>query len=161
MGTHTINSDAMVSGVMDSLRSLVRALRTSAHAVERGTGITGAQLFVLRRLADSPAASMNELAERTSTHQSSVSVVVTRLAERGLVERVPAAVDARRVGIRITPAGEALLGGAPGTAQERLVETLRRMPAARLDLLSAGLHDLLTSAGLDTPTAGFFFEDDA
>jgi DNA-binding MarR family transcriptional regulator len=161
MGTHSIRRDAQVAAVMDALRSLVRALRTSAHAVERGTGISGAQLFVLRQLAASPAGSMNELARRTSTHQSSVSVVVTRLAARGLVERAVAADDARRTEIRITPAGEAVLGGAPATAQERLVQTLQRMDETQLEALGQTLHDLLAAAGLDEPAPGFFFEDDA
>jgi DNA-binding MarR family transcriptional regulator len=162
MGTHTIrqqDSPDAVAGIMDALRSLVRALRASAHVVERGTGISGAQLFVLRQVAEAPAGSMKELARRTSTHQSSVSVVVARLAKRGLVRRAPGA-DARRTEIRVTPAGLALLGGAPGTAQERLIETLRRMPAERLDALSDSLRQLLDASGLDEHSPGFFFEDD-
>src|SRR5688572_25209379 len=82
-----------ITNVMDALRLVVRALRISTRAVEKEIGISGAQLFVLQRLEDSPARSVNELAERTSTHQSSVSTVVSRLVERGLARRAPSAED--------------------------------------------------------------------
>jgi MarR family transcriptional regulator, lower aerobic nicotinate degradation pathway regulator len=76
---------------LDAIRKLIRALGDSARMAQGRTGITGAQLFVLRMLAAQPAGlSINELADRTMTHQSSVSVVVSRLAARGLVARAPA-----------------------------------------------------------------------
>ncbi|HEX3345342.1 MAG TPA: helix-turn-helix domain-containing protein, partial [Polyangiaceae bacterium] len=72
---------------MDALRRVVRDLRLSARDAERSAGISGAQLFVLQSLRNEAAASLNELAERTLTDQSSVSVVVKRLADRKLVAR--------------------------------------------------------------------------
>src|SRR3954465_9301852 len=72
---------------LDEVRRLVQALRQSTVQAERETGLSGAQLFVLQQLAQTPAQSLNDLAERTHTHQSSVSVVVTRLVGRGLVSR--------------------------------------------------------------------------
>lgn len=64
-----------------------------------------AQLFVLQELDKREAQSLNELAERTATHQSSVSVVVRRLVERGLVTWVADTEDRRRVQLAVTPAG--------------------------------------------------------
>jgi MarR family transcriptional regulator, lower aerobic nicotinate degradation pathway regulator len=164
MGTHISDSrdeagDA--AAVMDSLRTLVRALRVSGCSVERAIGISGAQLFVLQQLAGAPARSVNELAERTRTHQSSVSAVVSRLVERGLAARSPAAGDARRMEIAITRAGRALLSGAPRSAQVRMVEALERMPPAQLRALEDALAALVREAGLQDLPASFFFEDDA
>src|SRR5689334_15186059 len=90
---------------MNAVRSIVRAQRINTRAVELKMGISLAQLFVLQQLADRPADSLNELAERTATHQSSVSVVVRRLVERGLVSRTASANDRRRIEIEVTPAG--------------------------------------------------------
>ena len=160
MASHTFAAETSVAEVMDALRVMVKSLQQSSREVQRATGISGAQFFVLQQLAAQSADSLNALAARTSTHQSSVSVVVSRLAARGLVAREPAADDARRTAIRITPAGEATLAGAPATLQERLVDALRALPAERIEQLSATLREVLTTAGL-TPTEGFFFEDDA
>jgi DNA-binding MarR family transcriptional regulator len=118
--------------VLDSVRRLVQTLRTSGRAAEERVGVTGAQLYILRQLAaaDRPL-SVNELAERTLTHQSSVSVVVQRLGNRGLVRRVRSAQDARRMELSLSPAAHGLLRKAPEAAQERLIAALALMPARR------------------------------
>src|SRR5215470_9599078 len=85
-----------VRAIMDALRRIVRGLRLTARDAERSAGISGAQLFVLQSLAEERASSLNDLADRTLTDQSSVSVVVKRLADRKLVARKAAADDARR-----------------------------------------------------------------
>src|SRR5262249_57939376 len=99
--------------VLDSLRRIVRSFRVSARAVEGRLGISAAQLFVLHQLAESDASSIDELAARTLTHQSSVSVVVSRLAERGLVIRRTARDDARRTEIALSAAGRAVAARPP------------------------------------------------
>src|SRR6516165_4152555 len=91
-----------VRAVMDSLRRIVRGLRLSARDAERSAGISGAQLFVLQSLAEERASSLNDLADRTLTDQSSVSVVVKRLTDRKLVARKAAADDARRIELSLT-----------------------------------------------------------
>src|SRR5262245_46150204 len=85
------------TAILDDLRRLVRVLRESSRAAEAILGVTGAQLFVLKTLAGEPVLSLNTLAERTRTHQSTVSVVVKRLVARGLVTRTTSSVDARRI----------------------------------------------------------------
>src|SRR5579884_2337837 len=132
MGANSINashgSDARVmERSMNAVRSIVRALRIITRAIELKMGISLAQLFVLQQLAEKPADSLNELAERTATHQSSVSVVVRRLVERGLVTRVASPADRRRVQIALTPAGDAVLRGAPPTVQSDLMHGMSRM----------------------------------
>src|SRR5436309_398434 len=104
-----------VERAMNAVRSIVRAQRISTRAIELKMGISLAQLFVLEQLAHRPAESLNELAERTATHQSSVSVVVRRLVDRGLVSRTASPVDKRRIEIAVTTEGRTLLVGAPST----------------------------------------------
>src|SRR5215475_9657267 len=94
---------------MNAVRSIVRAQRINTRAVELKMGISLAQLFVLQQLAERSADSLNELADRTATHQSSVSVVVRRLVERGFVSRSSSTADRRRIEIAVTPGGPALL----------------------------------------------------
>src|SRR3954470_6845054 len=105
---------------MNAVRSIVRALRINTRSIELKMGISLAQLFVLQQLAEKSAASLNELADRTATHQSSVSVVVRRLVDRGYVSRTSAATDKRRIRIALTREGEAMLKDAPTTVQTQL-----------------------------------------
>src|SRR6195952_2402515 len=128
--------DRASQDVMDALRRIVRALRESSRASERSIGLSAAQVFVLHRLAGAPALSLNELAQRTLTHQSSVSVVVSKLVRRGVVARVPSTIDARRVEIALTRRGRSLIEKVPGAApQDRLIAGLALIGARRRRIL--------------------------
>jgi MarR family transcriptional regulator, lower aerobic nicotinate degradation pathway regulator len=150
---------AAIRAVLDALRRVVRELRLSARGAERAAGISGAQLFVLQTLARRPASSLNDLAVRTLTDQSSVSVVVGRLVDRKLVTRRASRDDARRVELNVTPAGLRLLARCPEPTQERLFEALDRVSASELDSLGAGLGALVREMGIENEEPRMFFEE--
>lgn len=134
---------------MNAVRSIVRALRINTRAIELKMGISLAQLFVLQQLAERAADSLNDLAERTATHQSSVSVVVRRLVERGYVTRTSSSADKRRIEIGLTPEGRKLLEDAPSTIQTQLVSALRQMGRDDQQNLADLLERWLTTAKID------------
>jgi len=134
---------------MNAVRSIVRALRINTRAIELKMGISLAQLFVLQQLAERPADSLNDLAERTATHQSSVSVVVRRLVERGYVTRTSSTADKRRIEIGLTPDGRKLLEDAPSTIQTQLVAALRQLGRNDQETLASLLERWLTVAKID------------
>ena len=144
--------------MMDDLRRLVQYLRLSAGAAQRRLGVSGAQLFVLQQLRRAPASSVDELAARTLTDQSSVSVVVTRLHARKLVARRRSPDDGRRVEILLTARGRALLERAPRPAQEKLLAGLSRMTPAELSRVAASLRLLVTKSGIAGKPPSLFFE---
>ena len=158
VGTSGTSAEPATRQVLDAIRRIVRALRESSRATERSVGIGAAQLFVLQRLAAAPGLSLNELAARTFTHQSSVSVVVSRLVDRGLLTRTRGGDDGRRIAISATPAGRALLARAPAAAQERLLAGLALMgarPRRELADLLGRLVDLMALPDRNPP---MFFE---
>jgi DNA-binding MarR family transcriptional regulator len=143
--------------VLDAIRHIVQALRESSRAAEKYVGLSSAQLFVLHALEESPGLSLNELAERTRTHQSSVSAVVSRLTRARLVERGTASGDARRAEIRLSSRGRTRLRRTPRTAQERLVQAVDGLPKAERTRLALLLRRLVDEMGLETrgPAAMF------
>jgi DNA-binding MarR family transcriptional regulator len=147
--------------VLDAIRRIVQALRESSRLAESRVGLSGAQLFVLRTVADVPGLSLNELAERTRTHQSSVSAVVTRLAREGLVQKRTAGGDARRIEIRLSPGGRRRLGRAPQTAQERLVASVDGLRDAERARLAVTLEGLVRGMALPRKRPAMFFEEPA
>ena len=155
MGANSMEHDVTetthtpVERAMNVVRSIVRAQRINTRAIELKMGISLAQLFVLQQLADRPADSLNELAERTATHQSSVSVVVRRLVERGYVSRTASAADKRRIQIEVTPTGRALLSDAPATIQSQLIASLQRMSSDDQAKVADLLERWLQGAAID------------
>jgi DNA-binding MarR family transcriptional regulator len=146
--TGTADSQA-VARSMNAIRSVVRALRINTRSIELQMGISLAQLFVLQQLAERPASSLNDLADRTATHQSSVSVVVRRLVERGFVSRTSSPTDKRRIEIALTPQGRDLLSGAPTTIQTQMMNAMSRMAPNERDMLADLLEKWLREAKID------------
>ncbi len=144
--------------VFDTLRRLVHALHTASNEAERRLGVTGAQLFVLAQLRASPSLSINALAERTMTHQSTVSVVVRRLVRRKLVKKVRAADDGRRVELTLTPAGVSLLRRAPEPVQTRLARAVAALGTAERRAMARGLVKLAEELGAAESPPALFFE---
>ncbi len=145
--------------MLKSLRQLVHGLRATSHAVEDDLGLTGAQLFVLRELAVEPDVSIRRLSERTMTDPSSVSVVVARLTERGLVNRSRDPEDGRRSVLSVSKRGQAVLERSPEPYQAKLFAALQALPRQRLRQLHLGLSALLDGSKQSRSTAPLFFED--
>ena len=136
-----------VGVILDALRSIVRELRLASREAEQRVGVHGAQLHALRQLSDTPATSLTELAERTHTDISSVSVVVSRLVEQGLVARKSADDDRRRLSLGLTARGRAVIRRAPETGTSRLLRAASHLSDRELHGLASGLAKLVD--GLD------------
>jgi DNA-binding MarR family transcriptional regulator len=143
--------------ILDAIRRVVRALREDSRASEEKLGLSTAQLFVLQRLRDGGPGSIGELAERTLTHQSSVSAVAARVVKFGLARRSRSTTDGRRTELALTDRGRGLLRRAPEAMQARLIAAVVRMkPRERAQL--ARLLSRLTG-GFDSNPPPMLFED--
>lgn len=147
--------------ILDSIRRIFRSLRESSRAAEAELGLSGAQLLILQFLKSGIPLSVNELAERTQTHQSSVSGVVAKLADAALVKRQVSASDGRKAQICLTAAGERILNKKTSKlAQEKLLIAVSDLPLAKQKQLAELLKQLVAAAGFADEPATLFFEDD-
>jgi DNA-binding MarR family transcriptional regulator len=153
-------SETVVKDVMDSIRRIVQALRSS-HRAAGTMNLTAAQLFVISTLAEADGPlSVGELARRTRTDQSTVSVVVTRLVNKGLLKRQMSSADNRRVDVTLTAKGRTLQRKGPATvAQRRLADALERLAPREGAVLSRLLNGIVEEMGeTDTPAEMLFEE---
>ncbi len=154
------SAEQSVGAALEAVRRLVRALRIGASQARDAAGISSAELFVLRALDErGPVESLNELAARTYTDQSSASPIVDRLHRRRLIRRQRSAVDARRITIALTSAGRALLARAPVPPQAEVITALHRMGSGERDALARGLTRLVAQMGLAGLRSAMLFED--
>ena len=133
--------------ILDSIRRLVRFLRIHDRAAQTQVGLSGAQIFVLHELERSPSLSLSELAKKTLTDQSSVSVVVTRLADAGFITRDRDSQDARRLVLNLTKSGRAVIQRAPVPPQEKVLEVLERFSAADRKRFAEQFERLMADLG--------------
>ena len=145
--------------ILNSIRQLVRALRLFDREAQQKYGITAAQMFVLHALSDETVLSLNELADRTATDQSSASVVVQRLVDAGYVSRVQKKEDRRRVELRLTARGRTVVRKAPPPAQQKILAAIDAMPVKDRKAFAAMLEAFVKDIGVRGKTAPMLFED--
>jgi DNA-binding MarR family transcriptional regulator len=152
--------DPTVRRVLDSLRRVVRVLRESSRSAQKNVGLTSAQLFALQKLAGEDPMSLGQLAQKTMTHESSISVVVRRLVERGLVTRTRSRIDARQLEISLSQEGRALLKTAPAAATSRVIEGLEKLAPADRKQLAESFARLVEAMGISGGEADELFDDE-
>ncbi|MEW5889091.1 MAG: MarR family transcriptional regulator [Pseudomonadota bacterium] len=92
-----------------TLRELARCyqafeLFSAAHV--RELGLTLPQFDIIATLGNTPGMTFKELGEKTLITKGTLTGVVDRLEEKGLVQRVASETDRRSVIVRLTAAGE-------------------------------------------------------
>lgn len=145
--------------ILDAVRNLVRAIRLASTATHHGKVVSAAQAFVLQTLLDSPGLRINDLAEQTSTDQSSVSVVVQKLVDSGLVTKQRSEADARAFEVHLTPAGRALARKTPVAPQLRLLDGVRKLSSSDRSRLADLLEQWIDALGLADPSPPMLGED--
>ena len=130
------------------LRAVVAELSASARSLEKRTGVTNAQLFVLQALAAAPGPlTIGELQLRVRSGQSAVSLLVARLERAGLVTRGTAADDRRRRAVALTAKGARIAKRGPTPPLARVMDGLADLREADLRQLAVGLEALASAIG--------------
>ncbi len=116
--------------VLDFLRALWaldHALQSASKRMETTIGVTGPQRFVLRMVGRFPGISAGEVSELLHVHPSTLTGVLKRLEQRGLVARRADPADARRALLELTAKGRRMDAVRNGT-----VEAAARRALAKL-----------------------------
>ena len=108
--------------VLLSLRRIIQAIDLHSRYLFRKYGLTGPQLVILQEMTKHKEISIGELAKAISLGQATVTGILTRLENRGLVVRRRGNTDKRRVFVRITKNCKLLLKSAPPPIQETFME---------------------------------------
>lgn len=98
--------------------------------------LTPSQLSVLASLDRGDAMTLGALAEVEGVAAASISGIVTRLEDKGLVERVPNPEDRRSFLVETTRRGRQVLQRGRGQRTALLAERLRRLTPEERDTLA-------------------------
>jgi DNA-binding MarR family transcriptional regulator len=146
--------------ILNRVRQLVRALRAFDRQAQSRYGLGAAQMFILDVLRQERELSMNDLADRTATDQSSASLAVGRLEEHGYVRRMPGEADRRQVRVTLTARGRKLVRRTPPAAQEKIMDSASRMSTRERAQLKMLLEKLITGLGAEKERPRMLFQDE-
>lgn len=121
--------------------------------LRRDAGMTHFDYMVVSQLSEAPERTlrMTALAQRTNATLPRLSHVISRLEERGLVERQPCPEDRRATNARLTDAGMAeVVAAAPGhvaAVRELVVDALTPTQVDQLGRIAEALLQRLDPEG--------------
>jgi DNA-binding MarR family transcriptional regulator len=95
--------------VLVSMRRIIQAFDLHSRYLLRTYGLTAPQLVILQELSKNGEISIGKLAKTVSLGQATVSGIVNRLEQRGLVLRRRSEKDKRRVLVQTTKSCESII----------------------------------------------------
>ena len=143
-----------VAEVVNGLRRLFKAIQEYSKRIFKRTGLSGPQVWALTVLEAEPGLSQGELAERLYAHRSTVSGILERLEERGVIRRITDPDDRRGIRLSLTPLGRRILKKSPPPVQIGLRRALERLPNAQLRRFRRTLQSVVqetAAAGMEAP----------
>jgi len=148
--------------VLHCLRRLTHAIDQHSSALARGYGLTGPQLAALQTLARLGEGSASELARHLSLSQPTMTGIVQRMIQKGLVSRRPSEWDRRVSLLTPTQEGRRILAQSPPLLRKPFMDRLATMETPEQEQLLHCLqqivsmieHPPFTSQG-GTPRSGW------
>lgn len=134
---HKASAEAasQLNEIVDELRRLWYRMTKGWSSQPELQGLQRQQYWVLAALARGPRR-MSELAECTQTSQASLTGIVDRMEEHGLVDRLRSSEDRRVVEVVATDTGRALLDVAYGVMVSGISDLAEPLTdAERIELL--------------------------
>lgn len=133
---------------------LDHALQRTSKRMEKGIGVTGPQRLVIRIVGRFPGILAGQLAKLLHLHPSTLTGVLQRLEEQGLLQRHADPGDARRSMLRLTRKGRTFDVMAEGTVEDCVSRTLRNARPGQLAIareLLLEIAERLTASCDPTP----------
>lgn len=132
-----------VHDALRSFRIIMSSVRRHFRWIEEQCGISGAQLWALGKIRQTPSCKVSDLASAMSIHQSTASNLIEKLESRGLIEKKRDQPDQRVVRLSLTAAGEEIMQRAPMPFDGLLPNALNSLPAESLNALNLALAELM------------------
>jgi len=134
------------------MRRLIRATDLDSKQLARLTNLSTSQLLVLDLLADSSPRTVGNIAGEVGLAQATVTGILDRLEERGLIARRRDTRDRRQVNVLLTEAGQQLQRAAPAALQTRFLANFGALQDWEKSAILSALQrvaDLLEARDLD------------
>jgi MarR family transcriptional regulator, organic hydroperoxide resistance regulator len=112
---------------MRVLWALDHQLQSASKRMESGRGITGPQRLVVRIVGRFPGIPAGKVSDILHLHPSTLTGILKRLADRGLVERRSDPRDARRALLHLTARGRTVDEQRSGTVEASVRRALGRL----------------------------------
>ena len=132
-----------------SIRRILRATEIHGKALRAATNLKTSQLMVLQALEDGDDMTVGAITQQVRMAQASVTAIVVKLEQMGLVVRERGTTDKRKVFVRLTDLGHSVLEEAPEALHRRFAEQFEPLQTWEQTMIVAALQRVATM--MDAP----------
>ena len=140
-------NQALISELVGSLRTLVRAVDLDSQEMSKQFGLTAPQSSVLRLLVNNGSMSSAELSRQLYVTPSNITGIIDRLERKGYVQRTRKQGDRRVTLITLTDSGKQLSKILPDPIEKKIISELADLPPERVRVLSMAMRQILEMIG--------------
>jgi DNA-binding MarR family transcriptional regulator len=145
-------TEEITKAALKAIRRVMRATDRGGRKLAAATGLTPSQLLVLQEIYRSRQTTPSAVAKHLQFGQATVTNIVDRLEEAGLVTRSRDETDKRQMVLRVAAAGETILEKTPDSLQARFQDRFQALPAWEQAMILAAverLGELLDASDID------------
>jgi DNA-binding MarR family transcriptional regulator len=128
--------------IIFSIRRLMQAGELYTKELNKKYDVSVPQLNSLLTLYEYGPLPPSQIANHIMVKSSTVTGIVDRLEQKGLVERLRNSPDRRVITIQLTESGKKLAENAPSPIQHKILDGLKRLSKAEIDLVVRALTKL-------------------
>jgi DNA-binding MarR family transcriptional regulator len=129
--------------VLFALRRIIRSIDIHSRVLGKNYGLTGPQLVVLQEISRHAEISPGRLAKAVSLSQATVTGILDRLKQRGLVTQRRSECDRRSVLVRSTRDANHMLAAGPPIMQLSFIEAFNNLENWEQTMILSSLQRLV------------------
>lgn len=129
--------------IIYSIRRLIQAGELYSKELNKTYSISAAQLNCLLALYENGPLPPSQIAKHMLVKSSTVTGVVDRLEQKGLVQRLRISSDRRVITIELTQTGKRLAKNAPPPIQQKIIDGLKNISEKEKDNIVFSLSKLI------------------
>ena len=134
--------DLLISASLRAIRKILRAGEHGERTLAQATGLTPSQVLVLQEVERGIDVMPSEVAQALQLSQASITNIVDRLEELGLVTRRKGERDKRQVRLTLTGPGHDMLANAPDLLQNRFSARVEKLAVWEQAMMLSALERL-------------------
>lgn len=129
--------------IIFSIRRIIHAQELYTKELNKKYQVSVAQLNCLLALYENGPLPPSQIARHIMVNSSTVTGIIDRLEQKGLVERFRNSKDRRVITIYLTEAGKHLAGNAPPPPiQQKIIDGLEKLSAHEIEMILRALNTL-------------------
>jgi DNA-binding MarR family transcriptional regulator len=130
MTVHNGNDPDRIREVVHLMRRLMQAGERYTKELNKKFSVSAPQVASLLALLGDGSMSPSQIAKKIMVESSTVTGIIDRLEQKGLVARTRISQDRRVITVELTEAGRRLAENAPPPIQQKIVKGLRKIDEA-------------------------------